>query len=158
MQRVPNAKMKSAAARPAATAGAAPASFDWPLAYEAERFLRQRMDSFLHRNRAARLLARRMRDETGNDFFEWMDHLALAEEDEKPLRDHLRDRPARGPVQRISAAPQTDWGARASRPQPSASRRRPHSEMVHRKKDRSTSSASRRDADWLRPGRSRSCA
>ena len=81
MKTVPNGKMKSGAARTAAF------SFDWPLAYEAESLLRQRMDSFLQRNRAANLLARRMRDETGNDFFEWMDHLALAPEDEKPLRD-----------------------------------------------------------------------
>jgi hypothetical protein len=57
------------------------------LAFEAETLLRQRLDSFLQHNRTASRLARRMQDETGTDFFEWMDHLALAPEDEKTLRD-----------------------------------------------------------------------
>jgi hypothetical protein len=60
--------------------------FDWPLADEAERLLRQRMESFLERNAFARGLAERMRDETGTDFFEWMDHLVLAPREEKILR------------------------------------------------------------------------
>ena len=42
--------------------------FDWPLAFDAEKFLRQRMDSFLERNSFARQLAGRMREETGTDF------------------------------------------------------------------------------------------
>ncbi len=61
--------------------------FDWPLAYEAENFLRQRLAAFSERNRFARLLAARMRDSTGTDFFEWIDHFVLAPEDDKPLRD-----------------------------------------------------------------------
>ena len=60
--------------------------FDWPLAFEAEKFLRQRIASFLERNRFARQLAGRMRQETGTDFFEWTDHLVLPSEDEKMLR------------------------------------------------------------------------
>ena len=60
--------------------------FDWPLAFEAEKFLRQRMSSFLERNSFARHLARRMREETGTDFFEWVDHAVLPAEDEKTLR------------------------------------------------------------------------
>src|SRR5271156_4485965 len=60
--------------------------FDWPLAFDAEKFLRQRMASFLERNSFARRLAGRMRQETGTDFFEWIDHLVLPSEDEKSLR------------------------------------------------------------------------
>jgi hypothetical protein len=38
------------------------------------------IDAFLLRNGFARRLAERMRDETGTDFFEWVDHLVLAPE------------------------------------------------------------------------------
>jgi hypothetical protein len=60
--------------------------FDWPLAFDAEKFLRQLMDSFLERNSFARHLAGRMREETGTDFFEWIDHLVLHPESEQALR------------------------------------------------------------------------
>jgi hypothetical protein len=60
--------------------------FDWPLAFDAEKFLRQLMDSFLERNSFARHLAGRMREETGTDFFEWIDHLVLHPEAEQTLR------------------------------------------------------------------------
>ena len=53
-------------------------SFDWPLANGAEDFLRRRISQFLKRNAFARRLAGRMRDETGTDFFEWVDHLVLS--------------------------------------------------------------------------------
>src|SRR5207245_2543431 len=62
-------------------------SFDWPLAYEAEKLLRERISSFLERNTLARRLAERMRDETGTDFFEWSDHLVLSPNEEKALRE-----------------------------------------------------------------------
>jgi hypothetical protein len=55
----------------------APSSFDWPLAYDAERFIRQHIGAFLEANSFARDLALRMREETGTDFFEWVDHLVL---------------------------------------------------------------------------------
>jgi hypothetical protein len=61
--------------------------FDWPLAFDAEKFLRRHVGAFLERNDYARRLADRMRDETGTDFFEWIDHLVLSRENEKPLRD-----------------------------------------------------------------------
>ncbi|MDB6016483.1 MAG: hypothetical protein JWR19_972, partial [Pedosphaera sp.] len=61
--------------------------FDWPLAYDAEKFLQQRIAEFLALNSFARRLAERMRNETGTDFFEWIDHLVLAPEDEKTLRE-----------------------------------------------------------------------
>ena len=55
-------------------------AFDWPLAYEAETLLRQHIGAFLARNSFAAHLAERMRDETGTDFFEWVDHLVLPPE------------------------------------------------------------------------------
>ena len=63
-----------------------PLSFDWPVVPEAEAFLREQIDSFLEINSAARSLARRMRDETATDFFEWIDHLTVPPECENDLR------------------------------------------------------------------------
>jgi hypothetical protein len=59
--------------------------FDWPLAFDAENFLRRNIGSFLERNSFARSLAARMRDETATDFFEWIDYLSLPAESEKTL-------------------------------------------------------------------------
>src|SRR6266853_1656921 len=61
--------------------------FDWPLANEAETFLRRRVESFLAQNRFAQHLAKQLRDETATDFFEWIDHLALSPDDEPRLRE-----------------------------------------------------------------------
>ena len=61
--------------------------FDWPLANEAEQFLRERIALFLKRNTFARQLADRMRDESGTDLFEWTDHLVLAPGEENRLRE-----------------------------------------------------------------------
>jgi hypothetical protein len=63
-----------------------PGNFDWPVAYEAERMLHGQMAAFLSLNSIARRLSERMREETGTDFFEWIDHLVLPPESEKPLR------------------------------------------------------------------------
>src|SRR5258708_15328259 len=60
--------------------------FDWPLANEAESFLRDRIEAFLTRNSFARRLAQRMREETATDFFQWLDHLSLHAADEQHLR------------------------------------------------------------------------
>ncbi|HUA66834.1 MAG TPA: hypothetical protein VME24_13390 [Alphaproteobacteria bacterium] len=62
-----------------------PKNFDWPLAYEGEKFIRARLDEFLANNSFARRLAARMHDETGTDFFEWVDHLVLSPDDETAL-------------------------------------------------------------------------
>jgi len=72
---------------PGATSSAAsvPLPFDWPLANEAEQFLRRQIGSFLARNSFARQLAGRMRNETGTDFFEWVDHLVVPPGEEKAL-------------------------------------------------------------------------
>ncbi|HWD18705.1 MAG TPA: hypothetical protein VHB20_05455 [Verrucomicrobiae bacterium] len=63
------------------------ASFDWPLAFAAEEFLRLAVDSFLGRNRFAQQLSLRMREETGTDFFEWIDYLTLPDQDVAKLRE-----------------------------------------------------------------------
>ncbi|MDB6167513.1 MAG: hypothetical protein JWM88_377 [Verrucomicrobia bacterium] len=63
-----------------------PAQFDWPLAYEAEERLGQFIGAFLGQNRFARTLAQRMRDETGTDFYEWVDHLTVGVEHVAGLR------------------------------------------------------------------------
>jgi hypothetical protein len=61
-------------------------SFDWPLAYEAEHLVGGWVEAFLLRNSFARKLAERMRDETGTDFFEWVDHLVMAPDQADALR------------------------------------------------------------------------
>jgi hypothetical protein len=52
-------------------------AFDWPLCYEAGQLLGGYIEAFLNRNAFARRLAERMRDETGTEFFEWVDHIVL---------------------------------------------------------------------------------
>src|SRR5580765_2850957 len=52
--------------------------FDWPLANDAEALLRRYITSFLAQNSFAKRLADRMRDETGTDFFEWVDHIVVS--------------------------------------------------------------------------------
>ena len=65
----------------------AESKFDWPLCYEAENFILQRIDAFLGQNRFAFGLARRMRDEAGTLLLDWTDHLLLPASDEAPLRE-----------------------------------------------------------------------
>jgi hypothetical protein len=66
---------------------AAESKFDWPLCYEAENFILQRIDAFLERNSFARALAKRMRDEAGTLVLDWTDHLLLPASDEKALHE-----------------------------------------------------------------------
>ena len=54
------------------------AAFDWPLAYEAESLLRRFIEGFLNKNSFAETLAQRMQDESGTDFYEWVDHFTLS--------------------------------------------------------------------------------
>jgi hypothetical protein len=61
------------------------AAFDWPLCYEAERLVTAFIESFLSRHSAARVLATRMREETGTDFYEWVDHVVLSPDHAKVL-------------------------------------------------------------------------
>jgi hypothetical protein len=62
-------------------------NFDWPLANDAEAFLRRHIAAFQERNSVARRLAEHMKAETGTDFFEWTDQLVLAPSEEKALSD-----------------------------------------------------------------------
>jgi hypothetical protein len=61
--------------------------FDWPLCYEAENFILERINAFIERNSFGRNLAKRMRDETGTLILDWTDHLLLPAADEKKLRE-----------------------------------------------------------------------
>jgi hypothetical protein len=62
--------------------------FNWPLCYEAENFLLERIGAFLEQNSFARILSERMRDETGTIFIDWVDHLVLSPTDEAALRKY----------------------------------------------------------------------
>src|ERR1700744_2510141 len=64
-----------------------PQRFDWPLAYPSEKFIAERLQEFLAKNSFPRTLAQRMRDETGTDFFEWVDHLVLSTAAKAALRE-----------------------------------------------------------------------
>jgi hypothetical protein len=78
---------------------AAEERFEWPLCYEAENFILERIDAFTQRNSFARTLGTRMRDETGTLILDWTDYLLLPASDEAGLRatgytdDPLADAP-----------------------------------------------------------------
>ena len=63
------------------------ASFDWPLAYQAEILVRDFISAFLAQNPTAESLAKRMLAETGTDFPEWVDHLTVSPKHETELLD-----------------------------------------------------------------------
>src|SRR3954451_22070965 len=56
--------------------------FNWPLCYEAENLLLERIGAFLAQNSFARILSERMRAETGTLFLDWVDHLVVSASDE----------------------------------------------------------------------------
>lgn len=62
-----------------------PETFDWPLANEAERFLREHLARFCRHNAFAAELSRRMEAETATDLFEWVDHLGLGVQERNAL-------------------------------------------------------------------------
>jgi hypothetical protein len=70
----------------AAVAAAKEKRFDWPLCYETESFVQEQIDAFLARNRFARELAGRMREETGTLMIDWVDYLALPAQSEDASR------------------------------------------------------------------------
>src|SRR5207248_7127602 len=78
---------------------AAEKRFEWPLCYDAENFILERIEGFTQRNSFARTLASRMRDETGTLILDWTDYLLLPASDEAALRttgytdDPLADAP-----------------------------------------------------------------
>lgn len=86
--------------------------FDWPLCHQAEHLLGGYIDAFLSRHAFARRLAGRMRDETGTEFFEWVDHLTLGADQVPALR-------AAGLVEEPLEAPENTtvfWHPRAMMP------------------------------------------
>jgi hypothetical protein len=60
--------------------------FDWPLCYDAENLLLERIDAFLARNTFAKRLSDRMLTGTGTLLLDWVDHLVLSGADEAKLR------------------------------------------------------------------------
>jgi hypothetical protein len=68
-------------------AAEAETKFEWPLCYEAENFILNRIEAFTKKNSFARELSRRMRDETGTLILDWTDYLLLPASDEKALRE-----------------------------------------------------------------------
>jgi hypothetical protein len=80
-----------------------PKRFDWPLAFPAEQLLAGRIGDFLAKNSFAEKLSAWMRDETGTDLFEWVDHLVLSPEDEPALRaaGFVTDEVATAPGDRV---------------------------------------------------------
>src|SRR5947207_1342621 len=68
-------------------ATAAEKRFEWPLCYEAENFVLERINAFTERNSFARTLATRMRDETGTLILDWTDYLLLPASDEAAARE-----------------------------------------------------------------------
>ena len=68
--------------------------FDWPLAYEAEKLLRRFIRSFLEHNEVASQLARDLRQRTGTDFYEWVDHFSLETEHAEEARGEGHQRRA----------------------------------------------------------------
>lgn len=78
---------------------AAETKFEWPLCYEAENFILEKIDAFAQQNSCARSSAARMREETGTLILDWTDYLVLPASDEEALRatgyteDPLADAP-----------------------------------------------------------------
>ncbi len=70
-----------------AKTNAAETNFEWPLCYDAENFMLNRIDDFMRQNSFARTLATRMRDETGTLILDWTDYLLLPASDEKAVRE-----------------------------------------------------------------------
>jgi hypothetical protein len=69
-----------------ANASAKEKRFDWPLCYDAERFVLDRVEAFVARNTFAASLTERMRTETGTLLIDWVDYLVLSVDAEEALR------------------------------------------------------------------------
>lgn len=61
--------------------------FDWPLCYDAEKYILARLEAFTERNSFGRHLAERMRNETGTLLLDWVDYLVVPHAEEKRLRE-----------------------------------------------------------------------
>src|SRR5437773_3765331 len=74
--------------------------FDWPICYDAENFLLNRVQAFLVRNTFASRFSDRLRRETGTLLIDWVDHLVLSADTESTLRNvgFTGDPPGETPV------------------------------------------------------------
>jgi hypothetical protein len=61
--------------------------FDWPLCYDAEKYILDQLEAFTQRNTFARRLTERMRNETGTLLLDWVDYLVVPHSEEKRLRE-----------------------------------------------------------------------
>jgi hypothetical protein len=61
--------------------------FDWPVCYEAERYVLDQIEAFASRNEFARKLSERMRDETGTLLLDWTDSISLSVAEEPRIRE-----------------------------------------------------------------------
>jgi hypothetical protein len=61
--------------------------FDWPLCYDAEKYILDRLEAFTRQNTFARRLAERMRHETGTLLLDWVDYVVVPHSEEKRLRE-----------------------------------------------------------------------
>jgi len=52
--------------------------FDWPVCYDAEKFILEKIDAFTARNSFARSLAERMTRDTGSLLLDWVDHIVVS--------------------------------------------------------------------------------
>jgi len=77
----------------------AESQFEWPLCYDAENFVLNRIEAFAEQNTFARSISREMRDKTGTLILDWTDYLLLPASDEAEARasgyedDPLADAP-----------------------------------------------------------------
>jgi hypothetical protein len=55
--------------------------FDWPLCYEAENLVLEKLAAFTRRNRFAARLEQTMRDHAGTLLLDWVDHIEVSSED-----------------------------------------------------------------------------
>ena len=55
--------------------------FDWPLCYDAENLILEKLSTFTERNSFAKRLEQTMRDHTGTLLLDWVDHLVVARDD-----------------------------------------------------------------------------
>lgn len=60
--------------------------FDWPVCYEAENYVLEKLDAFLSRNAFARKLSQGLRDDTGTLLLDWVDSVSLSAAEEDAIR------------------------------------------------------------------------
>ena len=72
---------------------------DWHPQPQAAQLAHQLVDDFLQQHDAGRELSRRMQEETGTRFFDWVDHLVL------PGEDYLHSSLEESGFQKVASGP-----------------------------------------------------